>query len=215
MKIVAGASPLVKSTLVGARPRGSCSKIKPTMTLSSTSRDEMDQLDRRQSAFHEAGHLAAHAFFCHEWSHIEYVTIQSNQQFAAHFRHQVSECTNGSEEFDLAEAADQICIMEDETGESEIDAPGSDLYKVVELARLVERRFHPERRQVGAWVKLTVELMDIEKVWNCVDAFARHLLKVDRVERAQLDDWFRPILGLAFELPKWRRRIMVRRSRCV
>jgi hypothetical protein len=127
----------------------------------------------------------------------------------------VAETKFVGEEFDLAEAADQICIMEDETGESEIDAPGSDLYKVVELARLVERRFHPERRQVGAWVKLTVELMDIEKVWNCVDAFARHLLKVDRVERAQLDDWFRPILGLAFELPKWRRRIMVRRSRCV
>lgn len=37
-------------------------------------------------AYHEAGHVAAHAFFYHDWSKIRHVTILPNKEFLGHVR---------------------------------------------------------------------------------------------------------------------------------
>lgn len=74
-------------------------------------------------AFHEAGHVAAQAFFAHEWSHIVHVTIEANQVFAGHLRNERSRTPFGVAQFpphmwyELA-TIPAICILAGTVAES-------------------------------------------------------------------------------------------------
>jgi len=188
----------------------------------------------KETAYHEAGHVAGY-FFCDlDRSHLERVSFSPDREYLGHverfqgmsedkFLNYLSPPYRRSRGrrlllYTLAGrgAVWRLCdgkecekILDDDPEEWDLD--GSDLKNAEQIAATMERPYMHRWRILTLAEKWTHEMLAIDDVWQFVEKLAEKLLKEGHVNRDALFE-LAPIISPYFTHAKWRRRFGVTKN---
>lgn len=109
--------------------------------------------------------------------------------------------------FDFSEAAEDEVFANDGSIVASQDAPGTDIHTVKTFAEAMHRRSPLVSRLIRKWTTFTIELIEIPKVWNCIEELAEILLRQGTVRAGRrLNAIVESIFDSANKLPKWSQR---------
>lgn len=82
----------------------------------------------------------------------------------------------------------------------------ADMMSVRRVADLLANKTWPNMRIIYKAIELTEEILEIPEVWCCVENVADMFLEYGSLDSSRVKPLYEPICGLAWRLPKWRRR---------
>ena len=191
-------------------------------------------IDTVSTAHHEAGHFAAHVFFLNvplsasiipNKDHMGIVYGMPDDELPLLKIHTPRVMLDKGYILIIKLLAGRgVEYLRDRTGRTESildegamdweSEEGSDLFRSAQIADIVARRGYPARRVLDHAEKLTYDMLSIPDVWACVERVAGLLLEHGTIEdpATLVEAEFSDLLGLAFKLPKWRRRLSMSRG---
>ena len=185
----------------------------------------------RRTAYHEAGHIAAHMFVGSEPTHVELVTILSDGASAGFARIinygmiyletplEPMKRVNGRRLLlgilagrgaeALVTVPEKRTDILDEDSE-EWEKEGTDLFDAKRVADMMARPGMSATRVLAQAEKWTIEMLALPDVRKCIEELANRLLEHGTID--DLDEIMDACAGIfnAWEkLPKWRRRLAI------
>ena len=190
---------------------------------------------RRETAYHEAAHVAARAFTGLQWGDIVRVSIlptagghgretvrgphaehlfidyekPKQQSWGLSLLLQILAGRGAEKRLDGEDSWLEIVDDQDQDNFTE----GSDLYRANAIATTMSYPGMPPDEILELAEKWTVEMLELPDVWATVEKLAAILLERRVIEDSELlDSVCGGILGLAWKLPEWKRRLAIDRS---
>jgi len=214
-------SPLERRVAVAVSPSFGFDMTRPEFR--SILRDHM-----RETAYHEAGHVAARAFTGLELSHVISVSIipEPDSSGRVSARAPVTEMLLGCYPPTLAWHQGHMLLLEILAGrgvqarmdgvdpswivdgtDEEDEEEGQDIWRANRIARIMARRSWHMWRVLDRAARWTSEMLHVPAVWACVETIAGLLLERGTIE--DRDGLLRIMLEVphAVSLPKWRHRL--------